>query len=103
MGKSRRKFTAAQKAAILREHLIDRVSAADLCDKHALQPTQFYRWQKEMMENLVGLFERQRGESKTTALAGEVEALRAKLARKDAVIAQIMEEFVAVKKKIGEP
>jgi transposase len=67
MGKSRRQYTAAQKAAILREHLIDRVSVADLCERQALQPTQFYRWQKEMMENLVGLFERQRGESKTTA------------------------------------
>ena len=103
MGKSRRKFTAEQKAAILREHLIDRISVADLCDRHALQPTQFYRWQKEMMENLVGLLERRHGESKATTLAGEVEALRAKLARKDAVIAQIMEEFVAVKKTLGEP
>jgi transposase len=104
MGKSRRKYTAEQKAAILREHLIDRVSVADLCDRHALQPTQFYRWQKEMMENLVGLFERRgRGESKATALEEEVARLRAKLAHKDAVIAEITEEYVAVKKTLGEP
>ena len=102
MGKSRRKFTAEQKAAILREHLIEKVPVADLCDKHSLQPTQFYRWQKEMMENLVGLFERRGRESKAGALEGQVEVLREKLVRKDAIIAEIMEEFVAVKKTLGE-
>jgi transposase len=103
MGKRRRKFTAEQKAAVLREHLVDRVSVADLCDRHALKPTQFYRWQKEMMENLVGLFERRGRASKGSALEQQVEGLRAKLARKDAIIAEIMEEYVAVKKTLGEP
>ena len=102
MGKSRRKFTAEQKAAILREHLIEKVSVADLCDKHGLQPTQFYRWQKEMMENLVALFERRGGQSKAGVLEDQVETLRKKLARKDEIIAEIMEDFVAVKKTLGE-
>jgi len=102
MGKSRRKFTAEQKAAILREHLIEKVPVADLCDKHGLQPTVFYRWQKEMLENLVGLFERRGRESKTHDLREQLEVLREKLARKDAIIAEIMEDFVAVKKTLGE-
>ena len=71
-----------------------------LCDKHGLVPTLFYRWQKEMMENMAALFERQAG-SETTALKRENEALRQRLADKDRVIAQIMEDFVAVKKTIG--
>jgi transposase-like protein len=33
VGKSRRKFTPEQKAAILREHLIEKVSVADLRHK----------------------------------------------------------------------
>ena len=102
MGKSRRKFTAEQKAAILREHLIEKASVADLCDKHGLQPTVFYRWQKEMMENLVGLFERRDRASKSKRLEEQVTALREKLARKDTIIAEIMEDFVAVKKTLGE-
>ncbi len=101
MGKNRRKFTAEQKAAILREHLIEKISVADLCDKHGLQPTVFYRWQKEMMENLVGLFERRDRASKSQKSEAQIAALREKLARKDAIIAEIMEDYVAVKKTLG--
>ena len=100
MAKTRRQFSAERKAAILREHLIDRVSVADLCDKHKLQPTVFYRWQKEMFENLPELFERRSG-SQAKALARQNESLKAKVACKDEVIAEIMADFIAVKKTIG--
>lgn len=36
-------------------------------------------------------------------LASKVEALEAKLAKKDNVIAEISEEFVRLKKSLGEP
>lgn len=100
MAKRRRRFTAEQKASILREHLIDRVSVADLCDKHQLQPTVFYRWQKEMLENLPALFERQSG-SELKALRRRTDALKSKIAQKDEVIAEIMADFIAVKKTNG--
>jgi transposase len=48
MRKQRRHFTPEQKVSIIRQHLLDRVPVSDLCDKHGLQPTIFYRWQKEM-------------------------------------------------------
>ena len=100
MKRTRRKFTPQDKAAIVREHLIEKVPVSDLCDKHGLKPTLFYRWQKDMLENLASLFERQAG-SETAMLKRENEALRQRLLGKDQVIAQIMEDFVAVKKKIG--
>jgi transposase-like protein len=100
MGRLRRNFSAQQKAAIVREHLIDRVAVSDLCDKHGIQPTVFYRWQKTMFENLALLFERQ-GDSKAAALQRHNEALQAKLARKDEVIAEIMIDLIEVKKKSG--
>ena len=49
--KSRRRFTADQKVAIVRQHLVDRQSIADLCDQHELRPTQVYQWQKQLFEN----------------------------------------------------
>ncbi|MFC1601897.1 transposase [Candidatus Sumerlaeota bacterium] len=49
MRKERRNFTAVQKAAVLREHLLDKIPVSELCEKHNLQPTVFYRWQKEML------------------------------------------------------
>lgn len=101
MKRTRRRFTAEQKAAMLREHLIERAAVSDLCDRHGIQPTLFYRWQKEMLEGLAGLFERQ-GTSEVKALRERNETLVRKLAHKDRVIAEIMEEYVAVKKSSGE-
>ena len=41
---SQRKYlTPEQKVSIIREHLIDRVSVSDLCDKHGISPVLFYR------------------------------------------------------------
>ena len=101
MGKSRKKHTAQEKAAILREHLIEGVAVSDVCDRHGIHPTIFYRWQKCMFENLPQLFERGR-DSRSSALERQNEVLKQKLDHKDRVIAQIMEDFVAVKKTLGE-
>ena len=46
MERTRRNFSPEQKVNILREHLIERVPVSDVCDKHQIQPTLFYRWQK---------------------------------------------------------
>jgi len=48
--KKARQFMPEQKVAILREHLIDRASVSDVCDKHELRPTVFYRWQQQFFE-----------------------------------------------------
>ena len=100
MGKHRRNHSPQQKAAILREHLVDNIPVSDLCDKHGIHPTLLYRWQKAMFENLPLVFERQRG-SQVATLQQRVDSLTDKLARKDMVIAQIMEDFVEAKKTLG--
>ena len=101
MRKRRRKFSSQEKALVLREHLIDRMPVSDLCDKHGIQPTILYSWQKSMFENLPSLFERG-GEAQAKALRARVEALEEKLAHKDSVIAEIMGDHVALKKSLGE-
>jgi transposase len=47
MKKQRKHYTSEEKVAILRRHLLEKVPISELCDKHGLQPTVFYRWQKE--------------------------------------------------------
>ena len=105
-GSSRRKFSAEQKAAILRRHLVDKVPASDLCDEYKLQPSVFYGWKQQLMENLPAAVEFLGGRRKTNSREAQLErrvaALEAKLAKKDNVIAEISEEYVALKKEIGE-
>ena len=100
MDKKRKHHSPQEKAAILREHLINRVPVSDLCDQHGLHPTLFYRWQKTVIEGMATLFETKR-DSETSRLQKQNEALEAKLANKDTVIGQIMEDYVAVKKSLG--
>jgi len=50
MPKVRKNYSAKEKVAILRRHLIDHVPVSQLCDEYQLQPTLFYRWQKQFFE-----------------------------------------------------
>lgn len=44
--RERTQYSAEEKVAILRRHLLDHVPISELCDQYKLQPTVFYRWQK---------------------------------------------------------
>src|SRR5262245_57929865 len=57
MEKQRKHYTPEEKVAILRRHLLEQVAISELCDKHGLQPTVFYRWEKEFFENGAAAFQ----------------------------------------------
>jgi transposase-like protein len=105
MGRIRRHHTAAVKAAALRKHHVDKVPVSDICDELKIQPSVFYHWQRALFENVdKALGKEGSGQSaREKQLEAEVTALKARLARKDAVIAEISEEHVKLKKELGEP
>lgn len=102
----RRYFTPEEKATILRRHLADKVPVSDLCDEYHIQPTVFYLWQRQALERLSEVLQDGRtARGQTQALATErarLSALEAKLAKKDAIIAEVSEEYLALKNKLGE-
>ena len=59
MRKERKHYTAEEKVAILRRHLLDKEPVSGLCEELGLQPTVFYRWQKEFFENGAAAFQSQ--------------------------------------------
>jgi len=99
--KRRKNYTSEEKVAILRRHLLDQVAVSDLCDEYSLQPTVFYRWQKEFFENGAAAFERTR-KTATDTREKRISFLESKIQRKDEVLAELMEEHVALKKSLGE-
>jgi len=103
MENSKRHFTAQQKVQILREHLIDKVPVSQLCQKHQIQPTLFYNWQKTFFENGTAAFERQPSRSRVSVEQKKLEQLEAKLQRKDEVLAELMTEHILLKKVLGRP
>ena len=60
MTTTRKHYSAQEKVAILRLHLLEQKPVSDLCDQYGLHPTLFYRWQKEFFENGAAAFQ-QRG------------------------------------------
>ena len=101
MRKERKHHTAEQKVAILRRHLLEQEPISKLCDETGLQPTQFYRWQKEFFENGAAAFER-KARSNHQAEQERIAYLEKKLQTKDEVLAELMAEYVALKKSLGE-
>jgi transposase len=107
----RRHYTAEQKAEIVRRHLVDKVPVSDLCEEYGIQPSLFYSWQKQVFDNLAGVFDRAEGGRRAQAARdGElarkeqrIAQLEARLAKKDAVIAEISEEHLELKKTLGVP
>src|SRR3981081_1020367 len=101
MRKERRHYTGEEKVAILRRHLLDKVPVSDLCDERGLQPTVFYRWQKEFFENGAAAFQK-RGRPKPQPEQERIAYLEQKIQTKDEVLAELMSEHVALKKRVGE-
>lgn len=100
--KKRRRFSAAQKVSIIREHLLDGRPVSDLCDEYDLNPNMFYRWQKQFFESGHVVFERTSGDPSARKAQKKVEKLEQKLQQKDMVLGEVMAEYVAVKKKDGD-
>ncbi|HLJ15973.1 MAG TPA: transposase [Bryobacteraceae bacterium] len=100
MKKSRKHYTPEEKVTILRRHLLEKEPISKLCDELGLQPTVFYRWQKEFFENGAAAFE-QKARPSHSAEQERIEYLEKKIQTKDEVLAELMAEHVALKKPLG--
>src|SRR6202521_3939281 len=98
MKKERRHHSAEQKVTILRRHLLEKVPISDLCEEFGLQPTVFYRWQKEFFENGAAAFQH-KVRSNQPAEQERIAYLEKKIQTKDEVLAELMAEHVALKKR----
>ena len=101
MKKKRHNYRPKEQVAILKRHLVDRVPVSDLCDQYHLQPTVFYRWQREFFENGATAFETVR-KGATDQQSRKIEALEKKLLSKNEVLSELMEEHIKLKKNLGE-
>lgn len=107
MEQVRKVVPVEQRARIIRRHLLDGVPVSDLCEENGIQPTMYYRWQKALFENATvaltakkgGGLREQRREKRDQE---RISALEKKLDRKNEVLAELMEEHVALKKSLGE-
>lgn len=103
MSRKRRYFSDTQKADAVRRHLSGKVTVSDLADELGVQPSQLHQWVKQVLDQAEKAFERSNGARRADhAKERRIEQLQAKLADKNEVIAELMEENVKAKKLSGE-
>ena len=100
MKKQRKQYAPEEKVAILRRHLLEKEPISKLCDEVGLQPTVFYRWQKEFFENGAAAFQ-PKARPNHSAEQERIDYLEKKIQTKDEVLAELMAEHVALKKRLG--
>ena len=99
----RRHFADEEKVAILKRHLIDKVPVSDLCDELQLYPNQFYDWLKKFFENgHLAFANGRKGRPRQDTQHAKIQALEAKLQKKNEVMAELMEAHTELKKSLGE-
>lgn len=104
MGRGHSSYSAEQKLAILKEHLVGKTPVADVCEKHGIQPSVYYGWQKALFES-DAVFERKKsGHNENLQLKkakSQLEALEKTVREKDAVLAELMCEHLRLKKNMN--
>ena len=102
MPTERCRFTGAEKLDISREHLIEKTPLSEFCQKYDISKTLFYFRQKELFEEGASVFEsKAQNGRQQEAEAQKMAAIQATLQRKDEVLAGLMGEQIALKKKLG--
>ena len=103
MRRERKQYSGEEKVAILRRHFLEKVPVSALCEELGLQPTVFYRWQKEFFENGAAAFQsKERPSRQVEERQKRIELLEKKVQNKDEVLAELMAEHIALKKSLGE-
>jgi transposase-like protein len=103
MSKTRRQFTPQQKAEVVRRHLVGKVPVSQLADELSVQPSQIHGWVNQVLAQAERAFEKSPANGRMQqAQEQRFAQLRAKLAQKNEVIAELMEENVRAKKTNGE-
>jgi transposase-like protein len=103
MSKKRRHFTAQQKAEIVRRHLAGKEAVSDLADEFGVQPSQIHNWINQVLSQAERAFDRPSGNRRQQeAKDHKIAFLEGKLANKNEVIAELMQEHVQLKKELGD-
>ena len=103
MTRKRRRFTAEQKAQIVRRHLAGKEPVSQLAEQFGLQPSLIHTWVNQVLAQAEKAFERAPGSDHSVQTdRRRIEQLQARLATKNEVIAELMEANVQAKKELGE-
>lgn len=98
---TRKRINGETKVKAIQRHAIEKVPVSQICQELSIQPSVFYTWQRELYLRGAVVFETKPGPRNVDRSAEKLAVLEAKLAKKDEVIAELLQEHVALKKSLG--
>ena len=103
MSKSPNAFTPLEKVQIVKRHLIEQAPVSELCEEHGIAPAVFHQWLEQFFRNGAAAFEIHSGRGRPPKYGPEsrIRELEKQALRKDQVLAELMAEHVALKKRLG--
>ncbi len=101
--KMKKRYTSEEKTMILRELLENQIAVSELAEKYKLHPNAIYKWKKQMFEAApANLSKVSRNIDKLQQSAEkEIAELKALLSKREALIAELVEDNINLKKNIN--
>ena len=99
--RQRRRFSAEEKYRIIEEAHQPGVSTAEVCRRHGIAASVFYRWEAQMREGAKEALADRRGRPERAA-ESEIERLHGELAKKNDVIAELTEALIQEKRGLSD-
>ena len=101
MRKKRKNYSPDEKVRLLKEHLVNGIAVSQICEENQLQPTVFYRWQRQFFEQGATAFKKDQNKERAR-LEKKIEKLEEKVIKKNEVLGELMEAHIELKKSLGE-
>ena len=92
-------YTPEEKLKIVLEGMSGTISVADLCRKYDLKPARFYYWKDQLLNSAPDIFENRGRKADEDRIRAEKDS---EIARLKATVAEVVQENLDIKKKIGE-
>ncbi len=101
MRKKRKHYSPEEKVRLLKEHLVNGTAVSQICDENKLQPTVFYRWQRQFFEQGAAAFKNDQDKERAR-LEKKIASLEEKVAKKNEVLGELLEAHIDLNKSLGE-
>ncbi len=98
-------LSSEKKLEIVKAHLTGKAQISELSEKYGIPPSSIYNWQNQLLSDGSIVFDRKNDRRSSNQAIGHYEQkiaeLEGKLAKKNEVVSEIMEEVVKLKKQHG--
>lgn len=96
-GKTRRRLSGEEKLRILEEARAPNTTVAEVLRRHQLDGATFYRWERDAKAGMLAALG-EKGRSREDDKDREIERLKAEVERKSRIIAEVVDENLALKR-----